>query len=269
MPEAGERPVAPIESGYDLSPDRIKALSAQLLQERTADIPEKYRYVAIEVAGSEAYADLARTIERTVFEASFNNDAEEMAKEYGPYEDASIFFVSIDREKQQPTGALRIIKNSEAGFKTFNDIQEEPFYVDQQKAMQYHSMHDLDKVWDIGTIAVLPEYRSGQGAVSVQLYRAVYLAALHHDIEHFVSLIDEMPLKKMREHLAIPFETLADAQPGPYLGSEKSHPVYGYVPEFFDKANRQRFTLKGMLARKALNRLLKGTEDDSIVLGSR
>jgi hypothetical protein len=251
---------------YDMSAEQMRVLSARILNERAADVPDKYRYVAMEIDGAEQYADIGRYVERTVFEQAFGNDTTEMEREYGSYENASTFFVSFDREKQSPSGALRVISESPAGFKTFNDIASEPFYIDQDHATHYHDINDLNKVWDIGTVAVLPEYRSGQGAVSVQLYRAVYLAALHHDIEHFVSIIDEIPLTKMRDYLAIPFEPLADSHPGPYLGSGKSHAVYGYVPEFFEKANRKRYTLKGLLARKALNRLIKGTEDDAILL---
>jgi hypothetical protein len=265
MSELGESKKDSFQPVYDLDLVGVSHLSLELLSKQAEHVPEKYRFVTLEIDGDDRSANIGRFIERTVFEESFENDADEMEKEYGPYEDASKFFVSFDRSTQMPTGALRVIKHSQNGFKTFNDIQSEPFFVDEESAIHRHSIKDVSKIWDIGTVAVLPEYRKAEGPVSVQLYRAMYLSALHNNIEHFVSVIDDIPLKKLTGYLGIPFIPLADSEPGMYLGSDKSQPVYGYVPEFYEKMNRHRFTPKGLLARKALNRLVRGSEDDSIV----
>jgi hypothetical protein len=255
---------------YALSEERIHQLTAELFAERGSDTPKEYRYVAIEVSGESTYANIWRHIEREVFEATFpGNDAEKLTKEYSTYESASRFFISIDRTLQEATGVLRVIQNSPNGFMSLNDVAGDPFYIGFEEVKKQHSIDDLDELWDVGTVAVLPEHRNGTGSVSVQLYRAMYLSALKHDIKHLVSIIDEKALSKLTEYLAIPFVPLADTKAGPYLDSEKSQPVYGYVPDFFKKMNRHRYTAKGLLARKALNRLVKGSEDESLVFDPR
>lgn len=269
MPEKGEGTRESARGRYDLSPETVRAMSARVLEERAGEIPDRYRFVAVELDGLDEYADIGRYVERVVFEQAFGNYAAEMEREYGPYEEASRFFVSFDRQETRPSGVLRVIANSEAGFKTFNDIASEPFFVDQDDAVRRHDIKDLDKVWDIGTVAVLPEYRRGEGPVSIQLYRALYMAALHEDVEHFVSVIDDGPLRKMRGYLGLMFNPLADAAPQPYLGSKKSHAVHAYLPELYGEADRHRKTVKGFIARKALDRLVRGSEDDSIALSPR
>jgi len=255
-----------VSARYDLSDAEVRALSHQLLEEQASTVPTNYDYLAIEVDSGSKYANLGRYVEGKVFEEAFGNDSEEMTSEYGPYEESSKFFISFDRRTQQPTGVLRVIKNSPSGLKSLNDAANEPFNIDLQKAVDDHHISDLNDVWDVGTIAVLPEYRRGEGPVSVQLYRAMYLSALQNNIEHLVSIIDDKPLKKLTDYLAIPFVPLAGSKPGPYLGSEKSHVVYGHVPEFYHKMSRHMWTVRGMLARSALKRLVKGSEDESVVL---
>ena len=266
-------PIDPIEGqpggasiSYVLPPGQVAVLTEELLVARTMNVSSQHRFVAVEVDSGSTYANLGRHIEREVFEAEFGNTADKMIEEYSPYEEASGFFLSIDRAKARTTGVLRVIRNSPNGFKTLDDISKEPFSISKQEALNYHSIDNLDEVWDVGTVAVIPDYRSGEGAVSIQLYRAMYLSAVDHDIEHLVSIIDDKPLKRMTQFLGIPFVPLAGAEPRPYLGSKSSQPVYGYVPEFYEKMSRHKKTINGRLAGTALDRLVDGSEDDAILL---
>ncbi|MEC5150184.1 hypothetical protein [Cryobacterium sp. GrIS_2_6] len=251
---------------YDLSDAELEDLTVRLLASRTRDLPEHYRLVAIEVDGRSPFSNVGRHVERVVFEATFGNDAAQMTDEYGAYEGTSTFFISIDRDTCTPSGVLRIIEDSPHGLKSLNDAAQEPFNLELDEAFRFHAITDPTEIWDIGTVAVLPDYRRGEAAVSVQLYRAMYLSALVHRIKHIVSIVDDRPLRKMRDFLGIPFVPLADTHPGPYLGSKKSHAVYGYVPHFLPKARAHRDTMRGLLVRNALQRLVDGTEDDSISL---
>lgn len=251
---------------YELSPDEIIELTNNLLEERASNIPKEVRYITIEIDGNDKYANIGRHVERVVFEEAFGNDSQEMIKEYGPYEDASVFFVSFDREAIQPTGALRAIGNSSKGLKTLNDAQNEPFNVAIDEAIQFHNITNLDEVWDIGTAAVLPEYRASRSMPSIQLYRTMYLSALKNNINHLISVVDDKLLNTLVERLAMPFVHLADSDPGSYLGSEKSHAVYAHVPEFYDRMSLAMGSVTSHLGKNILNRLVNGSEDDSIIL---
>lgn len=250
---------------YCLSSDDELLLTAELLNERAFNVPTDHRYLAIEVIGMSKYADLGRNIERKVFDASFGNGAQKMSQEYGPYEAASKFFISIDRATGKPTGVLRVVGNSPQGLKTLIDAQEEPFNISMEDVVKQHALEDLDRVWDIATVAVLAQYRSGTGSISVQLYRAMFKSAHDNEIEHFVSVIDDKLLRKLKGYLGTPFVPLAHSNSGPYLGSQNSHAVYGSVIAFDKKLQRQFWTLRGLLAKSAVLRL-KGSDDASIIL---
>lgn len=259
---------------YDLSDEEMGMLTGQLLQERTPQSSDQI--ICYRLEKYSIFKNVARTLEREVFEQYFGNTTEQMEAEYGQYEDQSIFFLSVDQQTQTPVGVLRVIEAGDAGLKTLNDLEsvvgeEHPESPDlpTERVLRGHGIQDIADCWDVGTVAVRKEYRADRAQAqeaSVQLYRALYVSALESDIEHFVSVIDSRPYKKMVEYLGIPFVPMLDSKPFPYLGSESSYAVYGDVTEFYKKMNRKRFTVKGLMARSALRPLVTGSADSSIQL---
>jgi len=274
-PESRVESNEPSLPSYELTPDQVHGLTERLLNlESVSAAPDKYRYVAVAVDGDSEFANLGRYIEKTVFDEAFKNDADQMAEEYGPYESASRFYISIDRETIQPSGVLRIIQNSTAGLKSYDDALGEPFFAKTEAIKRQSGMADLDKVWDVGTIAVPREYRAKEGPVSILLQRAMYTDAHDRSVQALISIVDNKALVKMRSKfrgVGIPFGRLGKSKSGPYLGSKKSHAVSGYVPEFYEKMSKHRNSLRGRLLARyalgdALDRLVEGTQDDAIIL---
>ncbi|MDN5275562.1 MAG: hypothetical protein JWN33_211 [Candidatus Saccharibacteria bacterium] len=218
---------------YDLSHVEIKSLTNDLLAERSESLVAQSQIVIFEAGSNSAYTNIGRYIERVVFEESFGNDTQEMVREYGPYEAASLFFIAIDTAEAEPVGVIRIIENSPAGLKTLNDVQNPPFSISFDSVVSAHSIDDMDNVWDIGTAAVLPCYRfSDKGSPSLMLYASGIRQANILGIEHVVSLVDDKAYRNMTQNIGIPFQPLADALPASYLGSKLSHAAYGRVDEF-------------------------------------
>src|SRR5580700_11513343 len=104
-------------------------------------------------------AELARHVERVVFMETFGNTPELLAKEYAPYEDASIFLCVVDHLRRVPAGTMRIVLPSVVGFKTLDDA--EPVWGEPVAAMAARTDIDIDlaRTWDIATLAVDPAYR--------------------------------------------------------------------------------------------------------------
>lgn len=255
---------------YDLDLSEMQLLTNQLLDERLPETTDTV--VCYRVDSNSQYANIARTVEREIFEKYFGNDAEVMELEYGPYENQSIFFLSIDQDLKTPAGVLRVIENGPSGLKTLNDLESMAIdgvpntpRIDKEKVRHYHDIESFEDCWDVGTVAVRKPYRSNT-LTSVQLYRALYVSALEEGIDHFISVIDRKPHEKMTKYLGIPFVPLAGSEPFSYLGSAESNAVYGDVTEFYRKMNRKRWTVRGALARSALNPLVKGTIDHSLHL---
>lgn len=263
------------EPSYEITSEKQHELTANLLKvPEVANVPGNFRYVAVAVNGDNEFSNIGRNVERIVFDDAFGNDAEEMQKEYGPFEAASRFFISIDRQTEQPSGVLRVIRNSPLGLKTLRDSQGKPFFVDIEKARLQPGMSDIDKIQDVGTIAVPKEHRLKEGPVSILLERALYIDAQQNDVEALISIIDHKPLTKLRSKwrgVGIPFTSLGGSKAGPYLGSKKSHAVHGYVPEFYEKMNHHKNSLRGHLLSRfvlgdALERLVAGSHDEAIIL---
>jgi hypothetical protein len=261
-PDTPETYLRPTEL-YDISDAQVSILVHNLLAERPPLADSKF--VCYQLGWDDPASDVARHVERVVFEKHFkNNDAEKMREEYGPYEHASLFFLTIDQTTKEPVGAIRIIKDSDAGLKVFNDAEAEEQLVPftQAAAMLFHDIESLDDTWEVGTVAVMPTYRKTDAAV--QLYRAMFTAAVRNEVEHFVAAIDTRPLKKMTDYLGIPFVPLLETKPFEYLGSATTQLVYGHVPDFYPQMSRRRHTIKGWIARKALDQLVFGKNDDAI-----
>lgn len=249
-------------SDYLLDSTLLHDLTKRLLERQPSPMADKY--ICFEVDGQDPLSNIGRHIERVRFEKAFGNTADDMAREYGLYEHASTFFISVDRENEAPAGVLRVVRNSGVGLKTINDVKGPPLNLSKEHIMDYHNIETLDDCWDIGTVATTPGQPSA--TASIQVYRAMYLAAERDGIKHFISVIDAKALSQLSGYLGIPFQPLVDTPPFEYLGSYHSQAVYGYVSELFERANDKRATARDSIARAILGRLFGGTEDHTIIL---
>lgn len=236
-----------------------------------------------EATSDEPMANVGRSIERVVFEKWFGNTAEDMTREYGPYEHQSTFFVAVDTEKAAPVGVMRTIRAHEPGqsLKLLDDVrsseqedmQRAASFVTDEAMREKHGIETLENVWELGTIAILPQYRNSQrsflqkGVISAQLIRAMYLSARAQGVEHMIAAMDVNPYEKMvKKHLGLPYVPLCDSEPFSYLGSDQTLLIYGHVPEFYSYMRRKMSTANGMLAHSALRLLVQGKDDQAIYL---
>ncbi len=253
------------EYHYDLDPEQMQLKIASLLERQPP--PHGKEIVCYRL--DDDMADVARTVECLVFRDAYNNGPEDMARIYGPYEAASRFYLSIDQRTKQPVGALRAIDNSEVGSMTLNDLPDKAMTKSREQIMIDHKIDSLDTCWDIGTVAVLREYRTRDNGAAIQLYRAMYVDAMDNDISHILAIINTDVYDKMTGYLGIPFEQLSGTDTFEYEDSENNVAVSGYIPDFYPKMRRHSHSIKGMLARKALKSLVYGREDDAIMINTR
>jgi hypothetical protein len=189
------------------------------------------RFCGYRIPDASCYSDLARSVECGVFNETFGNDSDVMAREYGPYEAHSTFFLVVDRAHERAVGVVRVIGHSSAGFKTLNDIAGEPLRVPPPAAIATHSI-DSTRCWDIATLAVPRAYRSPSASahISSMLYGMLYADVRRLGIEHAVAILDERAYRHLVSALGVPFVTIADSGPFDYLGSICSYATYLYFP---------------------------------------
>lgn len=254
--DSGERIEASLRPRYDLPDERVEQLTHKFLDE--GSLPEG-RYFCAEVAGNHELANVARGIERKVFEESFANNDGVMQELYAPYEDASSFFMVFDREERKAISTLRVIGNSPAGHMTLNETLK---YTgkDLDEIIERHQLDPatLDATWDVGTLAVLPEYRGKRSDLmaSTLLYRAYFLAGRTHGIQKLVAIIDPRA-RKNAALLGIPLSNICDTESFDYEGSKGSAAVIGDFPDFEASVSRQAQVLQEK-ARVHIGDLLHG-----------
>ncbi|GIE92436.1 hypothetical protein [Actinoplanes regularis] len=181
------------------------------------------RFVALALGTYDPMADVARTVERMVFEESFDLDEATMVAEYSPYEKYSYFFLVLDRETGLPAGAARAI---DGGGKTLDDA---PALIGRtlHDVVYAHNMHDGGKIWDFATLAVLPRYRADRNGLTVSgmLYRSFINAGHRWHVRHVVCMLDQAAYRNL-DMLGTRFSALAGSEPFEYLGSAANRALY-------------------------------------------
>jgi N-acyl-L-homoserine lactone synthetase len=202
---------------YDLPESECRARGLAALYAYPSDGP----FVALAVKPDDLLADVARTVERRVFEESFAMDAAVMTDEYAAYEQDSIFLLVIDRRTGAPAGAARLI---DGGGKTLDDAPA-AIGVDLGTIAEKHGLFG-GRIWDFATLAVLPEYRGGKSTmVSSLLYRAFINAGRRAGVQHVVAMLDSRAYKGIMR-IGVPFEPMAGSKPFDYLGSPSTSALY-------------------------------------------
>ncbi|MFP5348201.1 MAG: hypothetical protein ACLGIA_14400 [Actinomycetes bacterium] len=183
--------------------------------------------LTVDVATSEQEVDDARRLEEAVFGEVFGNTPEQLAAEYGPYEHASQFLLCRNASSGSALGVGRLIRPSDAGLKTLVDVAAEPWRADGSLLAQRAGL-DLERTWDVATLAVLPSAR--RGVVSATLYRALVDAMQKAGAVSWTAIVDCKVLTLLRR-AGISAEPLPGLEPAPYLGSVSSVPVFGHFAD--------------------------------------
>lgn len=204
----------------------IRALASRVVGESTTTPFGVYLFAADDHA-----SELGRHVERQVFAEAFGNSAELLHREYGAYEDATAFLVVIDHRRHLPAGAMRLITPSAAGFKTLGEI--EAVWQRPLEEVYLHTALTLptERVWDVATLAVAPDYRgkATAGLVSMALYRGLCRGAEVCGVDWWVTILDTAVLRMMQWQLRKPFTSFQGVEPMPYLGSASSTPVWANI----------------------------------------
>lgn len=183
---------------------------------------------------SDPAAQLARRVERDVFSEYFGNTTDVLEAEYGPYEEASLFFCVLDHRRRIPVGVMRVILPSPRGFKTLHDIERiwgQPLHriLDEGRVPL-----DTARLWDVATIAVAADYRRAatHGLISLALYQALCTLVTKHEIGWIVAVFDLIALDLCQGQLGRPLAGFPGLEPRGYLDSPASVPVYGDVADY-------------------------------------
>ncbi|GAB3598254.1 hypothetical protein GCM10027446_28030 [Angustibacter peucedani] len=182
-----------------------------------------------------ALLDSARECEAEVFLRWFGNTRAQLDDEYGPYEEHSVFLVLAD-EDEQAVGAVRLIAPGGPGFKTFADVGQQPWGVDGLRSARAAGI-DLSSTWEVATLGVRAGAAGGGTAGALALYHGLMTVARVNRMSTFVAILDER-VRRLLGSVGITTRALPGTATAPYLGSDRSTPVYSHYAPMVDAQRR-------------------------------
>jgi hypothetical protein len=224
-----EQPQVASWTGESFAPDRIRGLVADLIPPEGERAGGRFGVHVID--GRDPHSDIGRAIEAEVFDEFFDNDLDKMREEYGPYDEDSTFLTVLDYEQGTPVGVIRIIRPSEKGLKSLNDLVQpgSPWFNegDTLEGRWDEVGNEPEHTVDISTMAVMPDYRSGhaEDGASAALYSTCVQWSLANGYNRWVAIVDKK-IHDMMQAWGEPFGHFEGAEWEEYLDSKQSRPIH-------------------------------------------
>jgi hypothetical protein len=177
----------------------------------------------------------AEGCEASVFLSVYGNTEAELQEEYGRYEHSSVFLSVADRAGEV-IGACRIVLPSVAGLKTLNDLSREPWTVDGYRSAAAAGL-DPARTLDVATIGVRRGVKGPALLASMAMYHGIVALSRANDLPYVVMIMDERA-RRLLTSISCPTNLLPGTEPGAYLGSTTSTPLWASVPDMMDYQRR-------------------------------
>jgi hypothetical protein len=185
--------------------------------------------------------DAARECEADVFLSTYGNTKTEFEYEYARYESDTRFMAILDSDGVA-LAACRLILPGRSGLKTVTDLRRQPWGIDGERSAAAAGI-DLGRACDIATIAVRKQ--RGAGLCSAALYHGIVAGCRANGLDWVVMIMDERA-RRLLSAAGITTFAFPGAEPGPYLGSTVSTPLFGDLTTMFDtqrRANREAYRM--------------------------
>jgi hypothetical protein len=173
----------------------------------------------------------ARECEAEIFLQAYGNTRDEIADEYGPYEQASAFIALTD-DRGDVVAETRLIAPSAAGLKTLDDTSRTPWRIDGYRAARAVGI-DLSLAWDVATIGVHPSLRGSGLQAAIAMYHGIVAATRANNLRWVTMLMDERA-RRLLTSLACETHVLPGTWPGDYMGSPACTPLWADVYHMMD-----------------------------------
>jgi hypothetical protein len=178
----------------------------------------------------------ARECEAEVFLRWYGNTREQLAEEYGPYEDATAFLCVADEYGEVLAAARLLAPGGAAGLKTLVDVGRAPWGIDGARAVLATGA-DLATTWDVATLGVR-EQRRDTARLALALYHGIANVSRANAMSAFVAVLDQR-VRRLLDSVGVVCRALPGTSGAPYLGSPESTPVYVLPTSVFDHQRRE------------------------------
>ncbi|MGE3465179.1 MAG: hypothetical protein AB7I04_25055 [Pseudomonadales bacterium] len=225
--------VADVAGGIDLTQDHLHGL-ARAASDRTGKADRPFGIYLF--ANTDPCAELARAVERRVFDHAYGNTPSVMSVEYGPYETNSVFVTIIDHRRLLPVAAIRFITAGGLGWKTLDDLGRFWQIPGPRALAQSGITVDPTRLWDCASLAVEPTYR--RGGIVQALFGSISCLAWMAGVEIIIAMIDCRVLRVAQALCDRPWRVFEGFEAKRYLDSPLTVPIWTDVGEYRTRLQR-------------------------------
>jgi len=179
--------------------------------------------------------DATRDCEADIFLQSFGNTRQQLAEEYGPYEQDSVF-VSLVDGAGDVVACGRLLTGLHTALKTIDDLRRPPWRIDGARSAGAAGL-DLTRTWDLATMGVRPGVAHGRTRLACALYHGGISALRVNEAAAMVAIVDDR-VRRLLQSIGLNARAIPGAATAPYLGSDASTPVYAHLAAAFDRQRR-------------------------------
>ncbi|MBA3720116.1 MAG: hypothetical protein H0W95_07530 [Nocardioidaceae bacterium] len=179
--------------------------------------------------------EASRDCEADIFLQWYGNTRQQLAEEYGPYEQDSVF-VSLVDAANDVLACVRFLTGSSVGLKTIDDVRQPPWSVDAPRSARVAGV-DLGRTWDVATMGVRPGERAGRAQLAMALYHGLVASVVANEVSAVVAILDER-VRRLLASVGLDMRSLPGTRPAHYLGSPSSAPVYARTASTLDRQRR-------------------------------
>ena len=180
--------------------------------------------------------EASRDCEADVFLQGYGNTRQQLADEYGPYEQDSVF-VSLVDDANEVLACVRLLTGKSVTLKTIDDVAGVPWAVDARRSAAAVGI-DLERAWDVATMGVRPGLKQHRATMGFAIYHGLITSIVANEVPAVVAILDER-VRRLLTSIGWAMRTLPGTRSAPYLGSASSTPVFANIAQILDQQRRR------------------------------
>jgi hypothetical protein len=179
--------------------------------------------------------EASRECEADIFLHRYGNTRAQLAEEYGPYEQNSVF-VALADEADHVLGTVRFLVPEAAGLKTLDDMARPPWSADSARSAAVAGIEPATS-WDCATMGLRSDVPGSAIRLSLAIYHGLVLALRVNSVSTVLAILDERA-RRLLSSVGLILNPIPGTTAVPYLGSSASTPVFAHVATTLDHQRR-------------------------------
>jgi hypothetical protein len=182
-----------------------------------------------------AVAEAAIECERRVFDDRYRVTADEMERDYGPYDPVS-FWLTVHEPDGRVVAGSRLIPPNPLGQKSLDDVSRPPWRLDAAASLQAAGL-DPARTWDVATL-----FRDRHGHhsgvhVTAALCYAIIQSIRHNGGHALVAVLDSVAREMLDRFFALRVRMLPGGSRQTFMNTPND-PTFAFLSELLEHSRR-------------------------------